>query len=741
MRRWVAAGSAVLAASLALTTTGPTGASAAGNPFAPGSFNGNFGFGGGVNVPGVATLTGAAAVPSFDPNAGDIATSGYDTSSAHAILYSPSGATVSTAHGFAGEALAVAVVPPGPANAGDVVIAGYESNPGVACGSTSKAAVIQEFTQAGAPVFTTLVDCGEFGRFLGVAADSSGAIVAAGFAFDRAAGDVPATLVARLTPTGALDPSFTSTGYYENDLPGATLSQANAVTLVGTGASQLVYLGGSAVFSGATGQYMYLARLAGQGAPLSFAPDPTFGSNHTGVTEEPLGAGGCTLCSSGNSVLTLPSGNIVVAGTSSSGSGSTAELLQYLPSGVLDGSFGSGGVVTNQPAESGNEGWNAVTYQPNQGLLTAAGFAGPTSNTSLFVGQFFSGTGQVNRSFGSNGAAVRTFPEGSGSAAGVVALADGSTVAAGDAPTIGNSTQGTLLGLTGPLITVFVPAPLQVTAFGPATVNFIITISEVLQIASPGVLCSTAGTSVAGHGSCGTVFIPAGVTAITVPVTVPVTTAVGTQQSVLLVTQPTAGVNGLPGKGSGVAEVQHLPPPPAFKGYYMVASDGGVFNFGDTKFFGSTGGDRLVKPIVGMAVRTDGKGYWLVASDGGIFAFGRSGFFGSTGNVRLDKPVVAMAATADDKGYWLVASDGGIFAYGDAHFFGSTGRVHLDKPIIAISRPLSDGMAVLGGRVRRRDLRVRRRQVRRFHRRGEAHPADRRDGGLPRGARLLAGRL
>ena len=69
----------------------------------------------------------------------------------------------------------------------------------------------------------------------------------------------------------------------------------------------------------------------------------------------------------------------------------------------------------------------------------------------------------------------------------------------------------------------------------------------------------------------------------------------------------------------------------------------------------------------------DGQGYWLVASDGGIFAFGDAGFFGSMGHQRLNKPIVGMAATPDGKGYWLVASDGGIFAFGNAAFFGSRG--------------------------------------------------------------------
>ncbi len=119
-------------------------------------------------------------------------------------------------------------------------------------------------------------------------------------------------------------------------------------------------------------------------------------------------------------------------------------------------------------------------------------------------------------------------------------------------------------------------------------------------------------------------------------------------------------------------------------GYWMVASDGGIFTFGNARFFGSTGGLTLNKPIVGMAPTPDGQGYWLVASDGGVFSFGDATFYGSTGKLTLNKPIVGMAATPDGKGYWLVASDGGIFAFGDATFYGSTGKLTLNKPIVGM---------------------------------------------------------
>jgi Tol biopolymer transport system component len=126
-------------------------------------------------------------------------------------------------------------------------------------------------------------------------------------------------------------------------------------------------------------------------------------------------------------------------------------------------------------------------------------------------------------------------------------------------------------------------------------------------------------------------------------------------------------------------------PSPTGAGYWFVASDGGIFSFGDAAFFGSTGDQRLNKPIVGMAATPSGRGYWLVASDGGIFSFGDAAFFGSTGDLRLNKPIVGMAATPTGRGYWLVASDGGIFSFGDARFFGSTGDTKLNKPIVGMA--------------------------------------------------------
>ena len=122
-----------------------------------------------------------------------------------------------------------------------------------------------------------------------------------------------------------------------------------------------------------------------------------------------------------------------------------------------------------------------------------------------------------------------------------------------------------------------------------------------------------------------------------------------------------------------------------------MASDGGIFAFGDAQFHGSTGSLRLNAPIVGMAATPDGAGYWLVASDGGIFSFGDAHVLRVTGSLHLDQPIVGMAATPSGKGYWLVAADGGIFSYGDATFHGSMGGHPLNRPIVGMAADPATG--------------------------------------------------
>jgi hypothetical protein len=46
---------------------------------------------------------------------------------------------------------------------------------------------------------------------------------------------------------------------------------------------------------------------------------------------------------------------------------------------------------------------------------------------------------------------------------------------------------------------------------------------------------------------------------------------------------------------------------------------------------------------VSLWLTADGRGYWLVASDGGVFTFGDAGFFGSAAGTSLYEPVVGAS--------------------------------------------------------------------------------------------------
>ncbi len=120
-------------------------------------------------------------------------------------------------------------------------------------------------------------------------------------------------------------------------------------------------------------------------------------------------------------------------------------------------------------------------------------------------------------------------------------------------------------------------------------------------------------------------------------------------------------------------------------GYWLVASDGGIFAFGDAGFHGSIPGlglspagsglpNALNAPIVGMVPSADGGGYFMVASDGGVFAFGDAQFAGSCPGIGGCKgAAVSVLPDSTGGGYWLVTQTGNVYTFGDAPYFGAPG--------------------------------------------------------------------
>jgi hypothetical protein len=141
---------------------------------------------------------------------------------------------------------------------------------------------------------------------------------------------------------------------------------------------------------------------------------------------------------------------------------------------------------------------------------------------------------------------------------------------------------------------------------------------------------------------------------------------------------------------TGTAAYNILPTTPG-EGYYLYGDDGSLAGFGNDSYLNYLGDltqTNLNAPIKGMDITPDGAGYWMTASDGGIFAYGDAGFYGSHGGSHLNQPIVGMTSTPSGLGYWLVASDGGIFTYGDAPFDGSLGSDGITNAIGVATSPL-----------------------------------------------------
>src|SRR5678809_1368484 len=91
------------------------------------------------------------------------------------------------------------------------------------------------------------------------------------------------------------------------------------------------------------------------------------------------------------------------------------------------------------------------------------------------------------------------------------------------------------------------------------------------------------------------------------------------------------------------------------------------------------------KPIVGMAPTPSGNGYWFTASDGGIFSFGDAKFFGAAASIPAPagRNVTAMVPSNDGAGYWQASATGELLAFGSAADFGGLPSAP-NKPIVGM---------------------------------------------------------
>lgn len=508
------------------------------------------------------------------------------------------------------------------------------------------------------------------------AVQSDGKIVVAGSAEVGGAGaDVWQIVVARYLSTGALDASFGDSGVVKTSLGAGRSDEAFDVAL------------------GPDSKIVVVASPNDTSDPASIlrydrngAPDATFGVG--GVVAADLFTGVDAI----DGVAVQGDGKVVVVANGSTDLGDREQLLaRYGADGALDATFNGGKVMLGLGATDGMV--EDLVVQPDSKIVVV----GTAQTGASFAVRRFNANGTVDGSFGVAGIASAPSPAFVGGALSVVLHANQKIVVAGfknqsaaddDQPNLDtalvrylpNGTIDAGFGAGG-----VATSDLSGSSGVDAGFAVALQVDGKIVTADVSTIARFLGDGIAGGAAQGPPVVVGGAA-----------TERPNRTGYRLVASD-GGIFAFGGSsfyGSAATTpglfVTASAPTPTDAGYWMATADGRVFAFGDAAHYGSA--SNLNKPIIGLTPTPSGKGYWLVATDGGIFAFGDAKFFGSTGAMTLNQRIVGMASTPTGLGYWLIAADGGIFSYGDAQFHGSTGAMTLNKPVVAgMSTPTGNG--------------------------------------------------
>ena len=229
----------------------------------------------------------------------------------------------------------------------------------------------------------------------GVAIQADGKIVVVG-----SGGPDGGFALARYNPNGSLDPSFSGDGKQATEFAEASSAGASGVALQG---SKIVAVGGA-------GGDFALARFNPNGSlDMSFSGDGRQTTDF-GVIDWASG-------------VTLQSGKIVAAGGTAHPNGSGFALARYNSNGTLDTSFSGDGKQRSVGGDAADE----IVAAPS-GKLVAVGTEGPLQTDFGIVR--YNPNGSLDTSFSGDGM-QRTYVGGAGGAHGVALQPDGKIVAVG----------------------------------------------------------------------------------------------------------------------------------------------------------------------------------------------------------------------------------------------------------------------------------------------------------------------
>ena len=270
----------------------------------------------------------------------------------------------------------------------------------------------------------TTVDFGGTDKAYALAVQSDGKIVVAGTTgLDFA--------LARLTATGALDPTFSGDGKATVDFDGGT-DIAYGVALTAEGR---IVAAGSA---GDSAGFLALTHFAAARFHANGNPDPGFGG--TGRVKTAVST---TRSDGASCVLVRPDGKVLAGGNVSlSAADSRPAFVRWTAAGVPDATFGPGTGISAIPANSVNYTITSMTSQPASGLVVAAGSIFSSFSSQRLIRLLADGS--IDPAFGGTVAPLN----GEEIANAVISATDGSLYTAGYAKQADNRLQFTVCYFT-----------------------------------------------------------------------------------------------------------------------------------------------------------------------------------------------------------------------------------------------------------------------------------------------------
>ena len=240
----------------------------------------------------------------------------------------------------------------------------------------------------GGRVLTTIGELTSLARAVALQAD--GRILVAGRS-DLLSGFGSAIALARYDSDGSLDPSFGEGGIVLKRIGTDTGTRYDDAFDVALDPEERIVVTGSHESPDDRTSF-FLLRYDASGAL-----DASFGDG--GVATTAFGTGNARA----HAVALLPDGRIATTGFADGASGRAFALARYLPNGALDPSFGTGG-TTVTPLSEGTDAASSIIVLPS-GRLLVAGTAEP-EGTSAFALARYESNGSLDASFGDGGTVV-----------------------------------------------------------------------------------------------------------------------------------------------------------------------------------------------------------------------------------------------------------------------------------------------------------------------------------------------